>query len=58
MNDQILNCRYALDGKSLGRSCSKIEDRSCRFWGNLCWFDEQDKRNVLVNFYDDDGYPD
>lgn len=61
MDDRILNCKYALDGKSIGRSCSKVEDRSCRYWGNLCRFDEKEikkKRNVRVNFYDDDGYPD
>lgn len=58
---EILNCQYALDGKSMVRSCSKVDDRKCRYYGNRCWFDEKfmgKRRESRVVFDDDDGYPD
>ena len=60
MDDQILNCQYALNGKGIGRLCSKVEDRSCGYYGHTCQFDEKALRKRSENrviFDDDDGEP-
>ncbi len=58
----IIDCKYLLDGRCIGRPCIKNpEEMSCRYYGNSCFLDEQKRKFELsgnVKVSEDDGYPD
>ena len=63
MNEEIENCKFALNGKGIGRPCAKVEDRSCKYWGFRCYFEEKAEikgmgRDSQVVWDEDDGYED
>ena len=56
-----IDCKYLLDGRFIGRPCTKDENMSCRYYGNSCFLDEQKRKFELsgnVQVSEDDGYHD
>ena len=37
-----IDCKYLLDGRFIGRPCTKDENMSCRYWGAKPWCEEQE----------------